>query len=351
MRGPATLLATLLLLAPSAGAVGLLAEVTRESADLTFASVRPVFHEERRDSPAPPLPAPLAVTTSLERPHPDDIDEATIALPEGAPADLQEVSFGWTDAPPDAPPVGRKAERVDTHAALGARLPAALPQARLPLAPAGAPLPMLAPPAPPAHAGAPATREAPEPRREAPVKEAPEVPEVPDAPWIAAAAGAATFVFALLVQLLLYHRTRGWRTLEHAPRARLAALLREHPGLTPAHAARLLGVDPTTALYHLRRLAKEGLAIAEGPRRGARYFAAGAHAPEERVRIVATQGAEDVLRTIEAAPGATKTQLAERLAIARASLAWHLTRLERAGLVRYERAGRVVRVFAKETLS
>jgi predicted transcriptional regulator len=65
----------------------------------------------------------------------------------------------------------------------------------------------------------------------------------------------------------------------------------------------------------------------------------------QRARLVAERDGAPVLAALRAEPGASKTALARRLAIARATLAWHLGRLERAGLVRCERDGREVRVF------
>ncbi len=123
-------------------------------------------------------------------------------------------------------------------------------------------------------------------------------------------------------------------------RQRLHDILRETPGLTTAEAARLAGVDRTTATYHLRRLAKERVALLEG----ARWFPAGAGAPPQRALLVAARQGSALLDAVRASPGASKSGLARALGVPRATLVWQLARLERVGLVRCERRGREVLV-------
>jgi DNA-binding MarR family transcriptional regulator len=156
---------------------------------------------------------------------------------------------------------------------------------------------------------------------------------------LASAAVAAAGALAAL-GVAAYHRLRGERTLEAAARARLAAFLHERPGASQAEAARALGVDATTARYHLLRLEKEGLAVrVEGG-----WFVAGSVAREERARFLAAEGSEAVLAAVRATPGSSLTELAERLALARSTVSWHVRKLASAGWVRVERAGRETRV-------
>lgn len=195
---------------------------------------------------------------------------------------------------------------------------------------------------PPAHAASPrATRDAPE------ASGSPRDDSARPAPG----GGSVVRIVALGAALLLlapwalYHRLRGQALLAQGTRARAMAHLRASPGATPADVARALDIDPSTALYHLRRLAREGLVVAEGPTRSARYFEAGAHAATERSRLVAARDAAPVLDAIRAQPGASKAALARALGLARPTLSWHLARLRGAGLVREERDGRHVRVY------
>lgn len=133
-------------------------------------------------------------------------------------------------------------------------------------------------------------------------------------------------------------------------RAALLALLAETPGLTPTSAARALGVSRSTALYHMRRLLREGAVLAEGHARRPRYFANGSLGAHERARVLAG-GHDALLQAVRASQGATKTELSRSVAIARTTLTWRLRRLHRAGLVRFVKEGRSVRVYAEEALS
>lgn len=162
--------------------------------------------------------------------------------------------------------------------------------------------------------------------------------------WPLAAAAFSAAVILLLAPFALYHRVRGAQTLEQGTRQRIFAALRERPGLLAAEAARAAGVDPTTAGYHLHRLAKEGLVVGEGPAGRVRYFAAGTVAPSERPGVVAASGSRAVLDAVNAAPGRTKSELALALGVGRPTISWHVKRLAAAGLVRCERDGKGVRV-------
>ncbi len=165
-------------------------------------------------------------------------------------------------------------------------------------------------------------------------------------PMHAARAAAFTAAAALLIMLptwALYHQVRGCGVLDQATRAKIYALVKAQPGLTPTDIGRELRMDPTTARYHLRRLVQEGLISQEGPN----FFAIGSLPVEKRRAALAARESRDVLDAVLAAPGATKSEIAEALGRSRATIAYHLTRLENAGLVRCERAGRTVRVWAQ----
>lgn len=162
--------------------------------------------------------------------------------------------------------------------------------------------------------------------------------------WHRAAALAAGAAILLLLPFALYHRLRGARALENERRARIAELLRATPGLAAADAARILGIDSSTARYHLARMASEGLAVAHGSPRRPRYFAPGDMPASARDEVVAIAGSEAVLDRIRATPGLSVEQLARAMGIGRSTLRWHLGKLARAGRVRLERCGREVHV-------
>lgn len=281
------------------------------------------------DLPAAAIPSPQPIV------HP--IVEALPEIPLDRPIERPPARVPLADT---------KAERLDHAEAISARSSPGLPDARLQREPATATL--LSAGATPfaTSAPTPAARRADE-TPPAAGERAPPAPRSAQTPWRAvAAASSAALVLALLAPLL-YHRVRG-KALVSGQRAQLLALLRETPALTAADVARHLAVDPSTALYHLRILVREHLVQQEGRH----YFAAGTTATaEERAQLVATRSARDVLDAIRARPGVGKTALAQELAIARASVTHHVERLAKAGLVRYEKEGRSLRIFAKESLS
>ena len=61
------------------------------------------------------------------------------------------------------------------------------------------------------------------------------------------------------------------RVTRSAPRQRILTLLDASPGLSASAIARELCVDPSTAGYHLRRLQRARLVVAEGEGRALRW--------------------------------------------------------------------------------
>ena len=136
------------------------------------------------------------------------------------------------------------------------------------------------------------------------------------------------------------------RQILTSTREAVEGLLRERPGLAPADAARALGLDRTTVQYHLRRLVREGRAVTGAAARGPRYFPAGAMPRAARGAFLRAQEGAPLLDAIRAAPGCTQSDLARRLCVPRATLAWRLGRLRQEGLVTGTRRGREVLLHA-----
>ena len=124
----------------------------------------------------------------------------------------------------------------------------------------------------------------------------------------------------------------------------LRSLLHARPGLTPAEAARTLDVDPTTALYHLRRLASEGrIAVSGGPRTR-RYWPPGPRSARTPPPPRSAREVAPLLDALRQTPGATQSELSRRLGVPRATVAGRLVRLRREGVVTATRQGREVRL-------
>lgn len=131
-------------------------------------------------------------------------------------------------------------------------------------------------------------------------------------------------------------RPRRWETSD----VRLLALIHSHPGITTRTLADRLGIHPTTAEYHLRRLAREGRINRAMVRNQGRHYAAGSGLCA-RARAVHAALTPETRRVLE--------HLAEHGRIApRQLIAWGLTRaqvrwcfevLGRAGAVVRDRPG------------
>lgn len=390
MRAFAALVPFALLLAGPAGAVGV-GEVGETDSVTLRPRGAPVAvdvngtggEDVASDAPleaAPPVAVPVPDSSATGRRAPyeapygyaraswGDEGRVDIADPSSWQADLVlETPAPFTYSKAGLPGVKPQSIHLGLHAraerlaeAREVRLERALAAGHaLPRAPAGPAAPSLGfppasrevaleyhAPAPRAYpaSGAPAAPGAPG----APEVLATRVDAAPTTPWAHVATLAAGAALLLLLPWTLYHRLRGAQVLDQDTRGRLFQVVQASPGLAAADLARALDIDPKTARYHLDRLVRERLAVADGPRRSLRYFAVGSVAPELRARLVAAREGREVLDAVRAAPGATKGALAAALAIARPTLAWHLGRLERAGLVRCERAGRESRVYADE---
>lgn len=339
MRALAIVLA-LLVLAPTCLAATAALDVPRVKTTTPPAKAK----HERAPAAPPPRPQPVAESRAPAPPLPPQAARVNEVIEQAAPpvVELVESVRALPALRRMVDPHGAKVERIERALAMQGAAPTS--QTR-----PGWQAPVGDPPRGPEPGGAPDAppTQGPGPRASTPalhVEERATRTRAQDTRVAAAAASGAILVLGL-APLLLYHRAKGARIAAQATRARLLDALRAEPGLSPAEVARAVGVDPSTALYHLRRLEKEALVGVERDARGAYYFVAGAVPPAERARIVAERKVAPVLHALRTEPGLSKARLAERLAIARPTLAWHLARLQRAGLVRYERDGREVKVY------
>lgn len=179
---------------------------------------------------------------------------------------------------------------------------------------------------------------APPVRLEAPALRAAAEPSPAAAGWVRGAAAAA--VGALLIPVLwaLYHRIQAREATAHATRGRILRELTAGPA-TATELGRRLGVDRTSAAYHLRVLARAGL-VASAPAGRERRWYLGV-APRD---AALSAGARRVLGAVRAAPGESVSSLARALASSKSTVHHHVVRLAAAGLVRVERDGRAARV-------
>ena len=109
------------------------------------------------------------------------------------------------------------------------------------------------------------------------------------------------------------------------------------PGMHLRGVARGLSLPLGTALYHLDCLAKAGLVAVRFDGRYKRYFAVGVDRREkDYISVMHRTVPRRILQALVDAPGSTQRALAQRVAVSRSTLSFHLTWLVRQGLVSCE---------------
>ncbi|HVL47131.1 MAG TPA: winged helix-turn-helix transcriptional regulator [Candidatus Thermoplasmatota archaeon] len=133
------------------------------------------------------------------------------------------------------------------------------------------------------------------------------------------------------VALALYHRFGPADIVDTPSRRRLLALVAERPGIGIADAARVLGVNIKTIVYHARILqGARALVMAQDASKRIYLYPPGGR-PKDGVVAPALR---QVLEAVRRAPGLSQASLARRLGAPRPTVRLRLERLEAAGLVR-----------------
>ena len=153
---------------------------------------------------------------------------------------------------------------------------------------------------------------------------------------------------ALAVLALLYHRLRGGELPAQATRRAILAEVASRQGLTERGLARAVGVHPTTARYHLRRLVADRLLVARKASKTIHFFLPG-HATEgaaTREAALASPAARAIVEAARAQPGLGVRDVVLAVALDRTTVHHHVARLAAAGVLRIERGGRALRLHA-----
>lgn len=132
---------------------------------------------------------------------------------------------------------------------------------------------------------------------------------------------------------------------ERRPRDRIAAEVRAQPGASITELALATGLGHTTVCHHLAVLHRRGLVVRERWGGSVRVFPTDL-SPTHRALLaqVRTRRTGDVLRALAQDPRASPAALSRRIGMHRQAVQWHLTRLERAGIVRLDRDHRPYRI-------
>lgn len=185
---------------------------------------------------------------------------------------------------------------------------------------------------------------------------------LPD-PAFAALATAGTAAAAAGAQLSLWwlaRRLAPWLTLvpgfsriardellEHGRRAALYDMIQQNPGIRLTELSRGLGLAWGTCLHHLRKLRADRLITIQQLGRFKCYFVNGSGLSPDAMRaavVVHGKTLQGVAAYIREHPQTSLQDLARALGISSPLAAFHVSKLERAGLVLKRRQGRKVRL-------
>lgn len=170
----------------------------------------------------------------------------------------------------------------------------------------------------------------------------------PDAPWREPMLLSLSAAALLLPFLALYRRVLQDTCLRNELRRRVLQRVREQPGVSIDRIARDEGCAYQTVRHHVRVLSSLG--FLEPHREGGRVFLfenGGRYSLlDKRLRVAEGTAAARVLCVVRAQPGCSPASVAIALGLSRSTVKFHLDRLAQRGLVRAERAGSAVRLFA-----
>lgn len=206
---------------------------------------------------------------------------------------------------------------------------------------ASPPLPVLAPPpaAPPVHTGV-RTDASGELHIQAARRAEPADGTEDLAPWVVPAA-AGTVILALAVAL--YHRIERDQVLDNATRAAVLDAVREDPGATAKTYGERVGVDRTTARYHLDLLESFSYTCSRRLAGRTRWFENHGRFGDFAQRVLAQARTASTLRLLSRIldePGLSRPELAERVGLSRSVTYRRIKRLLDLGAVRLEDDGR-----------
>lgn len=129
------------------------------------------------------------------------------------------------------------------------------------------------------------------------------------------------------------------QTLRSEVRQRLAALVRESPGVTITELSKMVGLSHSTASYHLRILEQAAEVQSKRDGRTVRYYAMGQYDDLatrlrpllQRERVVA------ILRLVQEKPHVNPFNIARELDVSVPTVMWHLAKLRDYGAIEMEK--------------
>lgn len=185
---------------------------------------------------------------------------------------------------------------------------------------------------------------------------------VPVIAWAAASAGTtaalagaaqtgAWFAWKKLLPLLSaipgFSRIAKDELLENERRSRIFEMIRQNPGIRVAELSRGLELPWGSAIHHLRKLRADRLIMFQTVGAHKCYFINGSGLTQEGMTTASTvqgQTVEGIAAYLGAHPRASLKEVAQGVGISSPLAAFHVAKLEKAGLVSKVRDGRSVRL-------
>jgi DNA-binding transcriptional ArsR family regulator len=174
-----------------------------------------------------------------------------------------------------------------------------------------------------------------------------------------AALGAAAWAWPALkfkgTQWLLfplYARLKKEDLLENPLRDDILDVVQRSPGISASELGRRLECGWGTLVYHLTVLERMQLISSAREGRHKRFFVQGRinYSDKAAVGLLANASARTLLDAIRDRPGLIQRDLGRLLGLSPGTVAWHVDRLEEAGLILKEEDGRVVRYYPSAKL-
>ncbi len=150
-------------------------------------------------------------------------------------------------------------------------------------------------------------------------------------------AGAVLIILLALV-VFSFTRIRNEELLKQKKRMAIYTYIIEHPGDHFRAVQRAVGMQIGVLSHHINILEKEQLIVSEQDGNNRRFYAAGVKRNNGEVRLSRIQ--ENILKSIQATPGITQSQIAKDLGVNRKVVFYNVKFLSGSGIVTEEKVSR-----------
>jgi len=152
------------------------------------------------------------------------------------------------------------------------------------------------------------------------------------------------FLGAAIVLLMIfgiYSKIRRERILEHETRKRIVDHIRENPGAHYSAILEALGLPHGVLTHHINMLEAQEVVFSKQDRQYRRFYIDGMY--RTGPLILGTQ--KSILDEVRRHPGRSQAQVARKLGLGRMVVSYHVSELQKLGMVSIDRNGRENHLF------